>query len=115
MLMNGEALPPKAHVRTITRRNVLVGAGVAALMSAAPRAQAADLSGEVVLLNWNGGNDFDAIKELQAAFVAANPGVTFTNVTVTGTGDMRGAIRTALMGGQAADLLINAWPAFRAE
>ena len=119
MLTKGEVLPEHPHGRSIagriTRRNVLVGAGVAALMTAAPRAYAAGISGEVVLLNWNGGNDFDAIKELQAAFVAANPGVKFTNVTVTGTGDQRGAIRTALLGGQTADLLINAWPAFRAE
>jgi ABC-type glycerol-3-phosphate transport system substrate-binding protein len=34
---------------------------------------------------------------------------------VTGQGDMRGPMRTALLGGEVVDIIINTWPAFRAE
>ncbi|MEO5806699.1 extracellular solute-binding protein [Devosia sp.] len=98
----------------ISRRALLAAAAATALLGFASSAMAAP-TGELVLLNWNGGSDLDLIVQMEDAFVAANPGVTFKNVTVTGTGDMRGAIRTGLLGGQTADLLINAWPAFRKE
>ncbi len=32
-----------------------------------------------------------------------------------GQGDARGGIRTAILGGEVVDIIINTWPAFRAE
>lgn len=115
MTITSEAMSAARHPIAVTRRTLLLaGASLAVLAGFSP-ARAQDVSGEIVLLNWVGGTDFDQIKQLQDAFVAAHPGVTFKNVTLTGTGDQRGAIRTALLGGQTADLLVNAWPAFRKE
>ena len=100
---------------SVTRRTLLAGASAAAILSFMPHAFAADPSGELVMLNWVSGSELDIIKELEAGFVKKYPGVHFNDVNLTGTGDMRGAIRTALLGGQKADLLINTWPAFRKE
>ncbi|HEV7719488.1 MAG TPA: extracellular solute-binding protein [Arsenicitalea sp.] len=99
----------------LSRRALLVGASLAAIAAMTPGARAEDPSGELVMLNWVSGSELDIIKELEAGFVKAYPKVTFNDVNLTGTGDMRGAIRTAIMGGQKADLLINTWPAFRKE
>ncbi|KQV29290.1 hypothetical protein ASC97_23410 [Rhizobium sp. Root1203] len=110
-----EVVSAARHPIAVTRRTMLMAGAGLAVMAGFSRAGAQDVSGEIVLLNWFGGSDFDQIQQLQKAFVAAHTGVTFKNVTLTGTGDQRGAIRTALLGGQAADLLINAWPAFRKE
>ena len=100
----------------IRRRTLLAGAGSTALlaMTGATRAQDA-VSGELVVLNWLGGSELDMMHSIQKAFLAKYPNVTIREVVVTGQGDMRGGIRTALMGGEVVDVLINTWPAFRKE
>ena len=100
----------------IRRRTLLTGAGSTALlaMTGATRAQDA-VSGELVVLNWLGGSELDMMHSIQKAFLAKYPNVTIREVVVTGQGDMRGGIRTALMGGEVVDVLINTWPAFRKE
>lgn len=105
----------------IGRRSFVVGAGLmitAAVLPAAtaPVANAADdVGGEIVFINWETGSQYDLLKSLEDAFIAEHPGVTFRNINLTVQGDQRGAIRTALLGGQKADLLTNTWPAFRKE
>jgi ABC-type glycerol-3-phosphate transport system substrate-binding protein len=73
------------------------------------------LSGELVILQWQGGVEADLWKDLEAAFVAKNPAVSIRELVITAQGDARGGIRTALLGGEVVDLIINTWPAFRAE
>jgi multiple sugar transport system substrate-binding protein len=100
----------------IRRRTLLAGAGSAALLAAATRVRAAEtVSGELVILNWLGGSELDMMHEIQKAFLAKHPGVTIREVNITGQGDMRGGIRTALMSGEVVDVVINTWPAFRKE
>ncbi|MDB5561382.1 MAG: putative exported binding protein transporter component [Hyphomicrobiales bacterium] len=99
----------------LSRRTLLVGASLAALAAMTPAAFADEPSGQLVLLNYASGADLDVIKDLEAGFIKAYPKVTFNDVNLTGGSDMRGAIRTALLGGQKADLFINTWPAFRKE
>lgn len=98
----------------LRRRTVLGAVGLAALLAAAP-ALAQDLSGELVILQWQGGTDAEMWQKLEADFAAKNPGVTVRELVVTGQGDMRGPMRTALLGGEKVDIIINTWPAFRAE
>ncbi|MDB5540712.1 MAG: putative exported binding protein transporter component [Devosia sp.] len=98
----------------IRRRTVLAGVSLAVLLAASP-ALAQDLSGEVVILQWQGGTDAEMWKKVEEAFVAKNPGVTVRELNITAQGDARGGIRTALLGGEVVDVLINTWPAFRAE
>jgi ABC-type glycerol-3-phosphate transport system substrate-binding protein len=98
----------------IGRRALIAGAALAVLMSSAP-AWAQDVSGELVILQWQGGVEAELWQKLEGAFVAKNPGVTVRELVMTGQGDMRGPMRTALMGGETVDLIINTWPAFRAE
>jgi ABC-type glycerol-3-phosphate transport system substrate-binding protein len=98
----------------IRRRTVLAGLGVAAALAFAPAAQA-QVSGELVILQWQGGTDAEMWGKLEADFAAKNPGVTVRELVVTGQGDMRGPMRTALLGGEKVDVIINTWPAFRAE
>ncbi len=50
-------------------------------------------------MQWQGGVEADLWKDLEAAFVAKNPGVTIRELVMTGQGDMRGPMRTALLGG----------------
>jgi maltose-binding protein MalE len=97
-----------------SRRSVLAGASLAVLLAASP-VLAQDASGELVIMQWQGGVEADLWKKLEDAFVAKNPGVTIKELVMTGQGDMRGPMRTALMGGETVDLIINTWPAFRAE
>lgn len=96
------------------RRTVLAGVGLAALMLAAP-ALAQDLNGELVVLQWHSGTDAEMWLKLEADFAAKHPGVTVRELVVTGQGDMRGPMRAALLGGEKVDIIINTWPAFRAE
>ncbi len=97
----------------IGRRALLASAALAALMSSMPAwAQA---TGELVVLQWQGGTDAEMWAKLEADFAAKNPGVTVRELVVTGQGDMRGPMRTALLGGEKVDIIINTWPAFRAE
>jgi multiple sugar transport system substrate-binding protein len=100
----------------IRRRTLLAGAGSAALMALAGSAKAQDaVSGELVVLNWLGGSELDMMHLIHKAFLAKYPNVTIREVLITGQGDMRGGIRTALMGGEVVDVLYNTWPAFRKE
>jgi ABC-type glycerol-3-phosphate transport system substrate-binding protein len=103
-----------ANTPGVRRRAVLAGLGLAALFAASP-AVAQDLSGELVILQWQGGVEAELWQKLEADFVAKNPGVTIRELVVTGQGDMRGPMRTALLGGEKVDIIINTWPAFRAE
>ena len=97
--------------------SVLAGLAFGLLLAASPTSPllAEDLSGELVILQWQGGVEAELWKKLEDAFVAKHPGVTVRELVVTGQGDMRGAMRTALLGGEIVDLIINTWPAFRAE
>lgn len=78
-------------------------------------AWADDLAGEMVVMQWQTGVDAELWQKLEAAFVAVHPGVTIKEIPVTAQGDARGGMRTALMGGEVTDIIINTWPAFRAE
>ncbi|MBB3394863.1 MULTISPECIES: extracellular solute-binding protein [unclassified Rhizobium] len=101
----------------IRRRTLLAGVGGAALLAMTgglARAQET-VSGELVVLNWIGGSELEMMREIQKAFLAKYPNVTIREVAITGQGDMRGGIRTALMGGEVVDVLFNTWPAFRKE
>ncbi|MDO8361149.1 MAG: extracellular solute-binding protein [Devosia sp.] len=98
----------------IGRRALLAGASMAMLLAASP-VLAQDPTGELVILNWQGGTDLDMWHKLEDAFMAKNPGVTIRELAITAQGDARGGIRTALLGGEVVDILINTWPAFRAE
>ena len=102
-------------VLKIGRRTVLVGASLAFLLSVSSAAMAADPSGELVILNWQGGTDLDMWHKVEASFMAKYPGVKIRELGITGTGDQRGGIRTALLGGEVVDIIINTWPAFRKE
>jgi ABC-type glycerol-3-phosphate transport system substrate-binding protein len=103
-------------INSIRRRTLVAAASAALLLGVSPAAvQAQDLSGELVILQWLGGTEAELWADLQSAFMEANPGVTVRELVVTGVGDMRGAIRTALLGGETVDIIINTWPAFRAE
>lgn len=90
--------------------------GAMALMLTAGTATAqTQPTGQVQVLNWLGGADAAVINQLAAGFEAKHPGLTIKQVPVTSSGDQRGGIRTAILGGQKVDLIINAWPAFRKE
>lgn len=97
------------------RRTVLAALTATLALGIAPAAMADDLSGELVILQWQGGVEADLWKDLEAAFVTANPGVEVKELVVTGQGDMRGPMRAALLGGETVDIIINTWPAFRTE
>jgi ABC-type glycerol-3-phosphate transport system substrate-binding protein len=83
------------------------------LIAAPPAARAA--SGELVIVDWLSGSDGDMMHAMEAAFQKSHPGVVIREINLTVQGDARGAIRTTLLSGEKADLLINTWPAFRAE
>jgi ABC-type glycerol-3-phosphate transport system substrate-binding protein len=101
----------------LSRRAFLAGMGLTASLAALPgqAVLAQELSGELVILQWLGGTEATMWKEVEAAFMAKHPGVTVRELVVTGQGDMRGSMRTALMGGETVDIIINTWPAFRTE
>ncbi|MVA54598.1 ABC transporter substrate-binding protein [Agrobacterium vitis] len=71
--------------------------------------------GDLVILQWMAGSDLEVIQNLEKAFMAKYPDVKIKEVPVTWSGDPRGGLRTSLMGGEKADLMINTWPAFRTE
>jgi ABC-type glycerol-3-phosphate transport system substrate-binding protein len=85
------------------------------MLAGAPQSFAADVSGDLVLLDWASGSEQDMIKALEDGFVKANPGVNFKEINLTVQGDARGALRAALQSGEKADIFINTWPAFRKE
>jgi ABC-type glycerol-3-phosphate transport system substrate-binding protein len=99
----------------IRRKTLAAAAGAMLLLGTLPGTLAQDLSGELVILQWQGGSDGEMWQELEAAFMEQNPGVAVRELVVTGQGDMRGPMRTALLGGEVVDIIINTWPAFRAE
>ncbi len=98
----------------LRRRAVLAGVSLAVLFAASP-VLSQDLSGELVVLQWQGGTDGEMWKKLEDDFVAKHPGVSVRELVITAQGDARGGIRTALLGGEKVDVIINTWPAFRAE
>ncbi len=102
--------------RNLRRRSLLAGTVLTAIALSAPMAWAQDLSGELVILQWQTGTDGDMWKEVEAKFTELHPGVTIREFLPAGLqGDPRGGIRTAIMGGEVVDVIINTWPAFRAE
>lgn len=102
--------------RTLRRRPVLAGILSAALACASPIVLAQDLSGELVIMQWQGGTDGQMWKDIEAKFTELNPGVSVREFQPAGgQGDARGGMRTALLGGEVVDIIINTWPAFRAE
>ena len=97
--------------RTLRRRTVLAGVLSAAFASASPMVLAQDLSGDLVILQWQLGTDGKMWKEVEAKFTELHPGVTIREFQPAGgQGDARGGIRTALMGGEVVDVIINTWP-----
>lgn len=110
MTASGRILP------RIRRRTFLAGVGGLALSAVTRASQAAEeISGDLSILNWAGGTELEMLHTLQKAFLSKYPKVTIREVNVTGQGDMRPGMRTALMGGEKVDLFVNTWPAFRKE
>lgn len=102
--------------RTLRRRTVMAGVMLAALAGVSPSVLAQDLSGELVILQWQTGTDGQMWKDVEAKFMELHPGVTVREFQPAGgQGDARGGMRTALLGGEVVDIIINTWPAFRAE
>lgn len=97
------------------RRALLSGVATAAVLMMTGATFAQDLSGELAILQWQGGVDAELWQKLEADFIAQHPGVTVRELTITAQGDARGGIRTAIMGGEKVDIIINTWPAFRKE
>ena len=92
--------------RTMRRRTVLAGAMLAALAGTSSMVLAQELSGELVILQWQTGTDGEMWKEVEAKFVELNPGVTIREFQPAGgQGDARGGMRTALMGGEVFDII----------
>jgi ABC-type glycerol-3-phosphate transport system substrate-binding protein len=99
----------------LSRRSVLAGASLGVLLAISP-VVAQDVSGELVILQWQGGTDAAMWKEVEALFMEKHPGVTIREFQPAGgQGDARGGMRTALMGGEVVDIIINTWPAFTNE
>lgn len=102
--------------RDLRRRTVMAGAMFAALSVSPLAVLAAEPSGELVILQWQTGTDARMWKDVEAKFMELHPGVTIREFQPAGgQGDARGGMRTALMGGEVVDVIINTWPAFRAE
>ena len=99
----------------VYRRTVIAAISAGLVLAAAPAALAAGVSGDLVILNWQGGVEMELWEDLEAAFMKDNPDVKVTELQITAQGDARGGIRSALLGGEVVDIIINTWPAFRAE
>jgi ABC-type glycerol-3-phosphate transport system substrate-binding protein len=106
---------PARPIGTWTHRMLMAGVSAAVLLGFAAPSFAADVSGDLVLLDWASGSEQDMIKALEDGFMKANPNVHFKEINLTVQGDARGAIRAALQSGEKADIFINTWPAFRKE
>ena len=115
MTIDSRVTSNAGRAATIARRALLIGVSAAAMLAGAPQSFAADVSGDLVLLDWASGSEQDMIKALEDGFVKANPGVNFKEINLTVQGDARGALRAALQSGEKADIFINTWPAFRKE
>lgn len=105
----------KARGASMRRRTALAGITMALLAGLSAPTLAAEISGDLRILQWQGGTDAQLWKDLEADFIAKNPGVTISELTITAQGDARGGMRTALLGGEKVDIIINTWPAFRKE
>ena len=99
------------------RRAILAGATALLLAGISPlSAWAQDVSGELVIMQWQTGTDGKMWKDVEAKFTELHPGVTIREFQPAGgQGDARGGMRTAILGGEVVDIIINTWPAFRAE
>jgi len=97
------------------RRRSFLSAAATLLLLSVGTVKAADISGDLVLLDWASGSEQDMIRALEEGFTKAYPNVHFKEVNLTTQGDQRGAIRAALQSGEKADLFVNTWPAFRKE
>jgi ABC-type glycerol-3-phosphate transport system substrate-binding protein len=104
-----------APVSSQVRQPFIFRTLVAAIVLIATPAAAFAASGELVIVDWLSGSDGDMMHAMEAAFQKSHPLIRIREINLTVQGDARGAIRTALLGGEKADLLINTWPAFRAE
>src|SRR5437868_11082805 len=102
------------HEAAVRQRSFLAVAAALLLFSVAP-VRAAEISGDLVLLDWASGSEQDMIKALEEGFMKAYPNVHFKEINLTVQGDARGAMRAALQSGEKADLFVNTWPAFRKE
>jgi multiple sugar transport system substrate-binding protein len=102
----------------VVRRSISLTAALAAILVVtfpSNATAASGASGELVIVNWVTGSERDTLNELETAFQKSHPNIRIREISLTVQGDARGAIRTAIFGGEKADLLINTWPAFRAE
>jgi ABC-type glycerol-3-phosphate transport system substrate-binding protein len=96
-------------------RRLTLGAVLAAVFAILFPSAAIAASNELVIIDWVSGAEGDTIHAMESAFQKSHPTIKIREISLTVQGDARGAIRAALMGGEKADLLINTWPAFRAE
>ncbi|GHA21591.1 sugar ABC transporter substrate-binding protein [Devosia pacifica] len=101
--------------RGVSRRATHLLATLALAAGVATPSLAQDASGELVILNWQGGAEGDMWEVLEDAFVEQHPEISIRELEVTVQGDARGPMRTALLSGEVVDLIINTWPAFRRE
>jgi ABC-type glycerol-3-phosphate transport system substrate-binding protein len=99
----------------VVRRRLMLEAGFIAIFATTLPSAATAASKELVILDWVTGAEGDTIHAMEAAFEKSHPDIRIHEISLPVQGDARGAIRTALLGGEKADLLINTWPAFRAE
>jgi ABC-type glycerol-3-phosphate transport system substrate-binding protein len=100
---------------SVVRRHIASSVVLPAVFAIAVPSSAFAASGELVIINWLAGAESDTMHAMEAAFEKSHPGIKIRDISLTVEGDARGAIRTTLLGGEKADLLINTWPAFRAE
>jgi ABC-type glycerol-3-phosphate transport system substrate-binding protein len=114
MIKDSEAMHKARRAGRLTRRALLLGASLAVAATASV-AFAADVTGDLVLLDWASGSEQEMIKALEDGFMKAHPNVHFKEINLTVQGDARGAMRAALQSGEKADLFVNTWPAFRKE
>lgn len=94
---------------------LLGAASIMCVIAGAHGAQAEDVTGKLVIIDWLGGSEADMMHKLEADFASRHPGLVFKEIIPQTSGDIRGGIRQVLMGGEQADVLIDTWPSFRKE
>ncbi|MBN3761594.1 ABC transporter substrate-binding protein [Burkholderia sp. Ac-20365] len=104
-----------SSVPFVVCRRLTPGAVFSAIFSILLPSAAIAASNELVIIDWLSGAEGDTIRAMESAFQKSHPTIKIREISLTVQGDARGAIRAALMSGEKADLLINTWPAFRAE
>ena len=114
MTTNSEAMPTR-RVIALARRSLLIGASAAAILACVPQSFAADVSGDLVLLNWasgyEAGNDQGARRRLHEGL----PGRHLQGDQPDDPGRSARRHPRGAAGGEKADLFVNTWPAFRKE